>query len=105
MIYDMRIYTAHSGKERAMIDRFVNVVVPIFSRLGIDVVNIYETQEDAPRLVYVTRFECEEDRATAWNAFKMDAEWGDAKAASEWNGPLLKHQEISVLKQLVAVGA
>lgn len=104
MIYDMRIYTAHPGKERAMIDRFCNVVVPIFRRLGVELVSVYETQDDAPKLVYVTRFKDSATRAAAWDAFKLDAEWADAKAASEHNGPLLKHQEISVMNHIEIAG-
>lgn len=100
MIYDMRIYTGHPGKERAMIDRFTNVVVPIFGRLGIEVVTFYETLDAAPKLIYVTRFKDEAERASAWDAFKTDADWADAKAASETGGPLLKQQDISVMRQL-----
>ncbi len=98
MIYDMRIYTAHPGKERAMIDRFTIVVVPIFTRLGIEVITVYETQEDAPKLIYITRFAGESERSSAWNAFKTDPGWLDAKASSETEGgPLLKQQETLVM--------
>lgn len=100
MIYDMRIYTAHPGKERAMIDRFTNVVIPIFARIGIEVVTVYETEDDAPKLIYVTRFADEATRAKAWDAFKADGEWVDAKAASETGGPLLKQQDVFLMKEL-----
>ncbi len=100
MIYDMRIYTARPGKERAMIDRFTNVVIPIFTRIGIDVVAVYETKGEAPKLIYVTRFDDEAAWTKAWDAFKLDAQWASAKAASETDGPLLKQQDISVMRDI-----
>lgn len=103
MIYDMRIYTANAGKERAMIDRFTGIVMPIFARLGIEVVTVYETREDAPRLAYITRFNDAGHRDAAWDAFKGDQEWAAAKAASETDGPLLMKQDILVMDQLPSV--
>lgn len=98
MIYDMRIYTATPGQETALKERFVRVVMPIFERTGIEVVSVFETQEEAPRLIYTTRFENEEERERAWAAFKIDPEWIEAKALSEKNGPLLQKQDVFPLR-------
>ncbi|MFD1198059.1 NIPSNAP family protein [Brucella gallinifaecis] len=97
MIYDMRVYTAHPGKEQALSKRFVQHVLPIFERLGIAVVSIFETRVPAPKLIYITRFTDEATREKAWNAFKTDADWLAVKAASEMDGPLLAQQEIHAM--------
>lgn len=94
MIYDMRVYIAHPGREQAVRERFVQSVLPVFKRLGIEVVSIFETREPAPKLIYTTRFADDATRENAWNAFKTDAAWLAAKAASEIDGPLLAQQEV-----------
>lgn len=102
MIYDLRIYTPHEGKAEALKRRFVDQVLPIFARIGIEVVERLEPAAGAGEFWYLTRFADEQARETAWNAFKNDPEWLAIKAASEVEGPLLKEQDIRLFQGLIA---
>jgi hypothetical protein len=102
VIYEIRIYEAADGKADAMKTRFKNEVVKRFSNHGIELLGVFESQTDASRLTYLTRFKSEDDRSKAWAAFGADPEWLMVKVATEVNGPLLKNQTISVLSPSVA---
>lgn len=102
MIYEIRIYEAADGKADAMKARFKNEVVKRFPGHGIELLGVFESQADASRLTYLTRFTSEEDRSRAWASFGADPQWLMVKAASEVNGPLLKQQTVSVLSPAVA---
>lgn len=99
MIYEMKIYTPHAGKGAAMRNRFLAVVRPIFKRSGIDLVDVYGIN-GSDDLCYIVRFPDEAARERAWAAFKDDAEWTAAKAASEVDGPLLKSQATTLMTKL-----
>ncbi|WP_213771593.1 NIPSNAP family protein [Bradyrhizobium sp. dw_78] len=102
MIYEIRVYEAADGKAEAMKARFKNEVVKRLPGHGIELLGVFESEADASRLTYVTRFKSEEDRTKGWAAFGADPEWRAIKAASETNGPLLKNQTVSVLSPTVA---
>jgi heme-degrading monooxygenase HmoA len=102
VIYEIRIYEAAEGKADAMKARFKNEVVKRFPSHGIELLGVLESQSDASRLTYLTRFKSEADRSKAWAAFGTDPEWLVVKAATEKNGPLLKNQTVSVLSPTVA---
>ena len=102
MIYEIRNYEAADGKADAMKARFKNEVVKRFPSHGIELLGVFESQNDTSRLTYLTRFKSEEDRSKAWAAFGADPEWLVVKAATEVNGPLLKSQTVSVLSPAVA---
>lgn len=100
MIYDLRIYTPHEGKSEALRRRFVDQVLPIFARLGIEVVERLDPIGGSGAFWYLTRFVDEQARDTAWVAFKNDPEWLAIKAASEASGPLLKEQQMRLFTHL-----
>jgi heme-degrading monooxygenase HmoA len=102
VIYEIRVYEAHGGKEDAMKARFKTEVVKRFPGHGIELLGVFESESDASRLTYLTRFRSEEDRTKAWAAFGADPEWRAVKAATEIDGPLLKAQTVSVLSPAVA---
>jgi hypothetical protein len=102
VIYEIRIYEAFDGKADAMKARFKTEVVKRFPNHGIELLGVFESESDASRLTYLTRFKSEEDRSSAWAAFAADREWQAVKAATEVDGPLLKAQTVSVLSPAVA---
>jgi hypothetical protein len=102
MIYEIRIYEAHEGKADAMKARFKSEVVKRFPQHGIELLGVFESEAEAGRLTYLTRFASEDERGKAWAAFGADPDWRAVKAASEVNGPLLKTQSVSVLSPAVA---
>jgi hypothetical protein len=98
MLYELKTYHAQPGKHAQLTQRFHEVTLPIFARVGIEVVGCWTKPEDPDALVYLTRFATDEARRAAWAAFGADAEWLAAKAASETNGPLLLRQESVALQ-------
>jgi hypothetical protein len=102
LIYEIRVYEASDGKADTMKARFKNEVVKRFPGHGIELLGVFESAAEASRLTYLTRFKSEDDRSKAWAAFGADPEWRSIKAATEVDGPLLKHQTVSVLSPAVA---
>ncbi len=101
MIYEIRVYEPEAGKAKAMRDRFKEQVAPRFAQHGIELVGVFEPAEDDGKLVYITRFEGEEQCGKAWASFGADPEWRKIKADSEKDGPLLKAQSVSVLSPVL----
>lgn len=97
MIYEFKSYQATPGNAEALIKRFEDKTLPIFARLGIEVVHCWTNPEEPDKFYYLTRFESEEQRKAALTAFASDPEWKAAKAASETNGPMLASQSTLAL--------
>jgi hypothetical protein len=103
VIYEIRAYDAADGKAEAMRDRFINVVASkFFPRHGIELLGAFVAPTEDGRLTYMTRFESEEARKKAWDAFAADPEWATIKAETEKDGALLKSQSISVLSPAIS---
>ena len=102
MIYEIRVYEASEGNADAMKARFKNEVVKRLPSHGIELLGVFDSAAEASKLTYLTRFKSEDDRIRAWADFGADPQWRAIKAATEVNGPLLKHQTVSVLSPAVA---
>ena len=103
MIYEIRVYEAAEGRADAMRRRFYdNVATRFFPRHGIELLGAFTAAVDDGRLTYMTRFADEDARKKAWASFAADPEWAAVKAANETDGPLLKHQIVSVLSPAIA---
>lgn len=92
MIHELKRYVAHEGKAEALVRRFAEKTMPIFGRLGIDVVQCWTAPAEPGVFYYLVRFADQAASDKAWAAFSADAEWKAAKAASEGDGPLLASQ-------------
>jgi len=88
----LKRYVANEGKSEAMQRRFEQLTMPIFKRIGIDVVQCWTAPAEPGVLYYLVRFDSEAASERAWTAFAADAEWKAGKAASETAGPLLASQ-------------
>jgi hypothetical protein len=100
MIYELKVYVPHKGKEAALRRRFIERTLPIFEKSGISVVAMLEPVARPDELWYITRFHNDEMRLAAWAKFQANAEWQAIKAASETDGPLLESQTTTVLNSL-----
>jgi hypothetical protein len=103
VIYEIRVYEAADGKAAAMRERFVNTVASrFFPRHGIELLGAFVAPTEDGRLTYMTRFETEDARKKAWEAFAADHEWAKVKADTEKDGPLLKSQSMSILSPAIS---
>ncbi len=92
MIYELKRYVANEGKSDAMRRRFEALTMPIFKRVGIEVVQCWTAPAEPGVFYYLVRFDSEAASERAWAAFAADAEWKAGKTASETDGPLLESQ-------------
>ena len=97
MIHELKRYEATPGNEQALRDRFGKMTMPIFRRLGINVLHCWQADDEKQSFYYLVSFPDEAARQAAWQAFGSDAEWKAAKAASETAGPLLASQTTTLL--------
>lgn len=99
MIYELKRYVAADGKFDDLVNRFADRTLPVFERVGIKVVNCWTCPDEPGVFYYMTHFDTEQRRVSAWKAFAEDTEWRETKAASEVNGPLLASQTSTLLVQ------
>jgi hypothetical protein len=92
-VFELRTYTAHDGKLSNVVSRFRDHTTKLFARHGMTNVG-YWTPEDAPlsqnTLIYILAHPSREAAKKNWDAFRADADWKVAKAASEANGPIVE---------------
>jgi hypothetical protein len=99
MIYELRIYTAHTGKMRDLVARFRDHTTALFEKHGLKNVG-YWTNSIGGRsdeLWYMLAFEDLAQRQQAWASFAADEEWQRARAESEADGPLVHHIENRIM--------
>ena len=90
-IYELRTYDIHPGKMANINARFRDHTMGLFRKHGIDVVGFWERQTgDAGQLIYVCKFDNEEQMKMRWDRFRADPDWVAAKTKSEENGLLVK---------------
>ena len=92
MVYELRTYWAHPGKENAMHARFADHTINLFRAHGITVVGFWspvDARELHGDLVYLLAYPSHQERERMFNAFRDDPRWHAAKAASEVDGVLV----------------
>jgi hypothetical protein len=100
-IYELRIYTTNPGKLDALHARFRDHTCKIFKKHGIELVGFWtpaDGEEAGNTLIYIVAFPDVETQKKAWQAFRDDPEWKQAKADSEREGVLVKQVKTQNLK-------
>ena len=88
MIYELRTYRIPSDRMPDILGRFENTTFRIFQRHGIEVVGFW-TRDDANELVYLCRHESRKAMQHAWDAFRADPDWMEARKQTEADGPIV----------------
>lgn len=91
MINEVREYTSMPGRLDDVIDLFKTVVIPLFDRHDMQLVQAGFTtigDNSFNELVYTMRFADLADLERKWKAFLTDADWAAALADREKSGPL-----------------
>lgn len=88
MVYELRTYIIPEGRMPDILNRFENTTFNLFERHGIEVVGFW-TRSGANELVYICKFDSEAAMAKAWDDFRVDPKWIEAKARTEANGPIV----------------
>jgi hypothetical protein len=90
-VYELRTYTASPGKLDALNARFRDYTCKLFKKHGMEVVGFWtpsEGEESKNTLIYILAFPSANAQKAAWQAFRDDPEWKEAKANSEKDGSL-----------------
>ncbi len=93
MIYELRTYWAAPGKLTAMHQRFANHTDALFRKHGMTVIAYWSPvggRELHGDLVYLLGYASQTARDAAWDAFRGDDAWKNAKADSEKDGVLVE---------------
>jgi hypothetical protein len=92
-VYELRIYHANEGKLDALVARFRDHTIAIFSRHGLKLVGFW-TPTDEPlkgrTLIYILKHPSRAAATANWKAFHDDPEWVKVSTASEVNGKLVE---------------
>ncbi|PVE14893.1 NIPSNAP family protein [Arthrobacter sp. Bz4] len=86
MTFELRTYTAASGKMEALLERFRTHTTKLFPDHGIQDIGYWISDEDPEALIYLVRHEG--DPKSNWEGFKADPRWVAARAASVEDGEL-----------------
>jgi hypothetical protein len=92
MIYELRIYTAVTGRLPDVVKRFDTITLGMWEKHGIKQAGFWTTLvgPSSNDLIYLLAWESMADRETKWNAFATDPAWLAAKAETEKNGPIVQ---------------
>ena len=97
MIHELRTYHIHDGRMDAILKRFKEHAFDLFRAHGITVDSFWRTQGQNV-LVYVCSFTDTDAMRSAWEGFRSDPKWQQAKASSEADGAIVARIESAVLE-------
>jgi hypothetical protein len=100
-VFELRVYHTADGRLPALLARFRNHTVSLFTRHGIVSVAYWVPLDDPLKggtLFYILRYPSREEAAKPWKAFQDDPEWIAAKAASEASGKIVERIESTFLE-------
>jgi len=101
LIYEERIYTIAPGKMPAILKRFGEHTMSLFQRHGIQVVGFWVTdigEHSHSELVYICAYSDLNARQAAWESFRTDPQWIEARRVSEADGPLVTNVAVKILE-------
>jgi hypothetical protein len=100
MIYEQRVYRARPGKLPALLSRFENHVLRIWTRLGIEPVAFWTVVigESNQMLIYMLRWKSLAEREKRWTAFLNDPEWLQVWNETDKDGTLALRTTNQILK-------
>lgn len=86
-VFELRTYHAVPGKLDALHDRFRDHTLALFDKHGITVIGFWTPQDGQQlppdTLVYLLAFSDRDAAEAAWDSFRADPVWIQAKAESE----------------------
>lgn len=87
--FELRTYTAASGKMDALLTRFRDHTLALFTKHAITHIGYWtRTDEGASQLIYILAHQSKDAAAESFKNFRTDPAWIEAKKASEANGSL-----------------
>ena len=96
MIYEMRRYEALPGKMAALHEVMEKIAMPVFEKLGMEVVGVWEPSvgDFSNVLMYILAWDSVDERNRKWEAFLKDSDWIEPRSeiAKREGGPLVERE-------------
>ena len=86
--FELRTYTAASGKTEALHARFRNHTNELFDKHGMEIVGYWIPEGKPDMLIYLLAHESRHAATVSWKLFRTDPAWISAKNSSELDGAL-----------------
>ncbi len=100
-VFELRVYNTAEGRLPALLARFRDHTVGLFTKHGITSV-AYWTPLDEPlkgrTLFYILKFPSREEAAKRWKAFQDDPDWIKVKTDSEATGKIVEKIDSTFLE-------
>lgn len=98
-VHELRVYHCAQGRLPALHRRFQEATLPLWQRHGIEPIGFWTTEVGPSNqaLTFMLRWESLASREMRWTAFSTDAEWIDARARFEAEGPIVARIENQLL--------
>jgi hypothetical protein len=100
-VFELRVYHTVEGRLPALLARFRDHTVSLFTRHGITSV-AYWTPTDEPlkgrTLFYILKFPSREEATKRWKAFQDDPEWVKVRTESEASGKIVEKIDSTFLE-------
>lgn len=99
MIYELRVYQCIPGRLPALLKRFEQQTLKIWTEHGIRQAGFWTTVigESNQRLYYLLAWNSLAEREQKWNGFATDPEWLAARAKTEENGAIVANVTNEIL--------
>ena len=100
-VYELRVYHANPDKLEALHARFRDHTCKLFKKHGIEMIGFWtptQGEEAKNTLYYIIAFPSGEAQKKAWQEFRDDPDWKQAKADSEKEGVLVNKVDSTNLK-------
>jgi hypothetical protein len=94
IVYELRVYHANEGKLDALLARFRDHTIKLFTKHHMKSIAYWTPTDDPAKtntLIYILEHPSREAAKTNWKAFEDDEEWKAVRAKSEENGKLVDH--------------
>lgn len=91
LVYELRTYTANSGKMADLHKRFRDHTMQLFEKHGMKNIGYWVPMDKPDTLVYLIAHKSRKAAAESWKAFMTDPEWQQVYKESHKNGVLVKH--------------
>ena len=92
-VFELRTYYCHPGRLEALNKRFREHTNALFVKHGMQLVGYWMPIDKPDVLVYVLAYPSRDAATKSWTAFRTDADWNTARAASEADGPIVQKVE------------
>jgi hypothetical protein len=97
LVYELRTYTANSGKMEELHKRFRDHTMKLFEKHGMKNIAYWTPLDKPDTLVYVIAHKSRDEAKKSWETFKNDPEGQAAYKESHKNGPLVMKVESQFL--------